>query len=259
MAKKIHQRTGDVHKDKVKALLLDVGLHKSLWQVFRDFVALAALDLSAAADPGQRADRDVEAAVIRARYTDIELSKFHEAFAHVVMGLEERPHDFLGSLYMLLELGDAWKGQFFTPYEVCLLMAKINLIGASEQVAARGFIVVNDPCVGGGAMLIAMAQAMREGGINYQRHMHAVAQDIDITAVHMAYVQLSLLYVPAVVLHANSLTPVVWSTWRTIAHTRDRWHVRLDEPLEPGAASRGIPEPTATDLSAHEQASVVAK
>lgn len=237
MAKKIHQRTGDVHKDRVKQLLLQVGQHKGRWQVFRDFVALAALDLSAAADPAQRATRDPEAKAIADRYSESELSKLHEAFAHVVMGLEARPHDFLGSLYMLMELGDAWKGQFFTPYEVCLLMAKINLHGAQQEVSEKGFVVVNDPCVGGGAMLIAMAQALRDEGINYQRHMHAVAQDIDITAVHMAYVQLSLLYVPALVIHGNSLTPIVWSTWRTVAHTRDGWSRRLDSLLDPAPAA----------------------
>ena len=57
--------------------------------------------------------------------------------------------------------------------------------------------------------------------------MHAVAQDIDLTAVHMAYIQFSLLHIPAVVIHGNSLANETRSIWRTLAHTMGRWGAKL--------------------------------
>ena len=38
----------------------------------------------------------------------------------IVMALENEPEqDFLGKMYMNLNLGNHWKGQFFTPYNIC--------------------------------------------------------------------------------------------------------------------------------------------
>jgi hypothetical protein len=42
-----------------------------------------------------------------------------------------------------------------------------------------------------------------------------------IRAVHMAYIQLSLLHVPAVVVHGNTLSLEEWGYWYTPAHILD--------------------------------------
>ena len=57
---------------------------------------------------------------------------------------------------------------------------------------------------------IATAQALRDEGINYQQAMHATCIDIDATAVHMAYVQLTLLHIPVIVIHGNALSLEQW-------------------------------------------------
>jgi hypothetical protein len=36
------------------------------------------------------------------------------------------PYDFLGELIMELELSSHWKSQFFTPYTLCELMARMT-------------------------------------------------------------------------------------------------------------------------------------
>lgn len=52
-----------------------------------------------------------------------------KCFAIVVEALERNPdQDFLGKLYMSLELGNHWKGQFFTPYNVCRCMAETSSV-----------------------------------------------------------------------------------------------------------------------------------
>lgn len=43
----------------------------------------------------------------------------------------------------------------------------------------------------------------------------------------MAYLQLSLLHVPAVIVHGNTLSPEEWSHWHTPAHILGFWNARL--------------------------------
>ena len=76
---------------------------------------------------------------------------------------------------------------------------------------------------GAGAMVIAMTQALAAQGIEYQTKVHVTADDISAIAVHMSYVQLSLLGVPAVVNRRNSLTLEHFDTWPTPAHVLDGW------------------------------------
>lgn len=123
------------------------------------------------------------------------------------------------------------------------MMAKMQLGGdhAKRIIAERGFITVNDPCTGGGAMLIAAAHALQDEGLNHSQQMHATAKDIDIKAVHMTYIQLSLLGVPAVVVHGNSLAVEQRSVWRTPAHVLGFW----DNKLRRAGLVEAVPAPVA--------------
>jgi len=147
--------------------------------------------------------------------------------ALVIQSLDGGLRDCLGELFMALELGDHWKGQFFTPYCVALLMASMTLHDLPAKVDARGFVTVCEPAAGSGSMLIALAEAAHAQGINHQRSMHATAVDVDATAVHMAYVQLSLLHMPALVIHGNTITATEWEHWATPAHVMGGWDRRL--------------------------------
>ena len=80
---------------------------------------------------------------------------------------------------------------------------------------------------GAGAMMIAMTQALAAQGIEYQTKVHVTADDISAIAVHMSYVQLSLLGVPALVNRRNSLTLEHFDTWPTPAHVLGGWAYRL--------------------------------
>jgi hypothetical protein len=99
-----------------------------------------------------------------------------------------------------------------------------------ERIAARGFVTAREPAVGTGAMVIALAQAMREAGINYQQHLHVTAVDVDVKCVHAPYAQLSLLHIPAVVVHGDSLSLEKWGHWHTPAHILDGWDRKLRRP-----------------------------
>lgn len=54
-------------------------------------------------------------------------------------------------------------------------------------------------------MIIAAACAIRNRGLNYQKCMKVVAQDLDWKGVYMCYLQLSLLGIRAVVVQGDAL------------------------------------------------------
>jgi hypothetical protein len=53
---------------------------------------------------------------ICARYEATDIAKMQEMFCLMVCALEAKFHDFLGAIFMELELGDNFRGQYFTPY-----------------------------------------------------------------------------------------------------------------------------------------------
>ncbi len=140
-----------------------------------------------------------------------EFRQFPPLLGMLVECLEQEQTDVLGRLYHRLEIHNEQTSQFFTPYPVCLAMAKMLVHDAKHLVEEKGFIRAQEPCVGSGAMVIALAQALREEDINYQQCLHVTAIDLDIVAVHMAYVQCTLLHIPAIILHGDTLRGEVYS------------------------------------------------
>ena len=137
---------------------------------------------------------------------------------------------------MELNLSEARKGQFFTPYHVCELMAEITMENVVEQVKKDGYITLNDPCCGAGATLIAgihiTRKRLEKANLNYQNHILVTAQDIDMTVALMCYIQLSLLGVAAYIKVGNSLTEPMDKNdsmdnyWFTMMYFSDVWSMR---------------------------------
>lgn len=145
------------------------------------------------------------------KYKKPEQELFPELLAQTVLALENNPEqDFLGKLFMDLNLSNGHNGQFFTPYHVCDLMARLTENDIAALVEEKGYISINDTCCGGGATLIAgVHQARRElekVNLNWQNHVLVVAQDIDETVAFMCYIQLSLLGAAGYVKVGDSIT-----------------------------------------------------
>ena len=107
------------------------------------------------------------------------------------------------------------------------------------KIDQRGWISVNDPACGAGALLVAFANECKLRHTNYQTSVLFVAQDIDHIVGCMCYIQLSLLGCPGYVVIGNSLTepcsgidgdpliPVPGDNiWYTPMYFRDAWHYR---------------------------------
>lgn len=207
------------------------------WSVWSDFVTMLSCAISNSLDKANYEKREALYLRIIKGYDKQEQKLFPELAAHTVLALEENPEqDFLGSLFMELNLGDHWKQQIFTPYSVCQLMAEIATNNISERVKSDGFISVNDCACGAGATLIAAINEARrqleKEHLNFQNHVLVTAQDIDFTAAMMCYIQLSLLGVAGYVKVGNSLTdPMtpnddIKNYWFTPMYFSEVWTMR---------------------------------
>lgn len=211
------------HQQAFAKLVHENSRSRHPYTVFKDFCELAALSFSNAVDRAQFEVREARYLQIVKGYKTDEVARFPKMLACLTLSLEEGMSDCLGELFMALELGNSRAGQFFTPYPVSVLMAKMLCTEAGQLCKERGFVRVMEPAVGAGGMVIATAEALRDEGINYQQAMHATCIDVDATAVHMAYVQLSLLHIPAIVMHGNALSLEQWGYWLTPAHVLGFW------------------------------------
>ena len=213
----------------------------SHWQVWQDFVVMAAVTISNLVDKAHAEEREKSYREIAGRYQDNELRAFSRMLAEVVLGIEENPdQDFLGELYMKLELGNDSRGQVFTPYDVCTAMARLtNGDQLKDQVERDGWVSVNDCACGAGATLLAFANECLRQGVNYQTRVLFVAQDVDYVVGLMCYLQLSLIGAAGYVVIANTLTDPVTCVdprglipchgnrvWYTPMYFREEWHFR---------------------------------
>lgn len=178
--------------------------HLHRWDVFSDFVRLAAseLDIVRVRTP----DNIERCGKICARYDADDIRNFHELFNLMVSALEAKFHDFIGSIFMELELGSGGMGQFFTPYSVQSMMARMLIPGIQEQITREGIATISDPACGSAGMIIAYAECLLEADVNPSAHLFASCIDIDPIAADMAFIQLSLLGIAAEVVTGNTLT-----------------------------------------------------
>ena len=224
---------------RLSAMISGMGHKHATYQVFSDFVEAAALSISNAVDLPQYEKREARYMELIKRYDAKELAIFPQMLAELTMSMENETADIMGRTYHELELHNKWAGQYFTPYEICRMMAKMTIgDDLKERIERRGFITLQEPACGSGAMVIAFAQEMKEAGFNYQHQLHVTAVDVDAKCCYMAYIQLSLLHIPAVIIHGNTLSLEEYGRWYTPAHILDGWGHRLNRPeIQPAETS----------------------
>ncbi|MBC8955069.1 integrase [Xenorhabdus sp. PB62.4] len=154
-----------------------------------------------------------------------------------MLGLAQEPGDFLGSVFMQLNLGDKALNQFFTPWCMARMMAEIQLQDVSARLQEKPFVTLYEPACGAGCMTLAAADVLREQGYDPLCSLWVSAIDIDPLAAVMAYIQLALTGIPAAVtigdaLHDNGSK----RTRYTPAHYLGNWSQRLQAYQQPQAA-----------------------
>lgn len=169
---------------------------KQLWELWEDAMIMFATMLSNAVDKRFYDKREDMFKNVANKYDKKEIQTFLQIFAEIVNQLELNPEqDFLGDLYMQLDLGSHWHGQFFTPYNVCAMMADLQCPSEISLYEAKA-VTITDCACGGGALLIASAHSYRkkmaEIGLNAQDFVCLYAQDLSLTTALMCYIQISL-------------------------------------------------------------------
>jgi type I restriction-modification system DNA methylase subunit len=193
------------YDQQIISLINDMSKYYSPHQVFSDWMEMYAISIANACtllNSKLKQNREQKYIEIVKKYKEVEQNRFPELCGMLVLALEQDMVDVLGNVYMGLESGSKHTGQFFTPNHISRLTARLMPLVTDTD----GIIKFTEPTCGSGGMIIAYAKSLSEQGVNYQKKLEVIAQDIDYRCVHMCYVQLSLLGIKATVIRQNTLT-----------------------------------------------------
>ena len=240
----------ELQREFVKVIDSMTGAYNR-WEVWRDMVWCIAIAISNRVDDRYRESREQTYMSIVQKYDVKDIEKFAQLFAILHRNVVEKTEkgsygDFLGELFMNLDLGNNLGGQFFTPYNICQMMARITIDGEKDKMQAaidkQGWFSCMDCACGAGATLIAAAEASVEHGINYPYQVMFAAQEIDSTTALMCYIQLSLLGCAGYVVIGDSLCDPMTGhvlfgedserCWFTPMFFEETWHRRREIEFE---------------------------
>lgn len=220
------------HK-KFAAILRDLA-YPSQWEIdaFRDFLILSHIAL--ANGFYQDADMEKEYLVTAKKYNREQLNKFAELLAITTTALSSKHQDFLGECFMQGNMGNSYRGQFFTPYHISSMMAQITIptdLTIEQGLKERGYFTLLEPTSGSSGMIIAADEVVTKAGLKDKQVMCVQAQDIDNLCFMMTYIQLSLLDIPARVVLGNTLACEENKVLYTLAFARDNWFERFENKV----------------------------
>lgn len=218
------------HEKAFVSLFNQTARYHKRHKVFEDFVSCSVIALENRLCFSQK--REDKYMRIISGYEKTDVSLLAQLLSHVVNGLQTGFCDFLGRVFMQLELGDKYRGQFFTPWEISLMMAKIQLGDVNKVFKQRPFITLSEPACGAGCMVLAYADVLNQAGYASHRYLWVSATDVDPLAAGMAYIQLSLCGVAGEVVIGNSLNDERRRILYTPGHYLGNWTHRLPSRRE---------------------------
>lgn len=199
-------------------LIRSAAKRHNVYSVFKDFCAMTANSFYNVIfnDP----EKEKEYLSIAAKYEKKELDCFPTALAVLMQAFEEEVSDILGNVYQDLGANSKSAGQFFTPYHLCDLLVNMNVL--SEDLDKALITTIDEPACGSGAMVLPLCTQIRKHP-ELNNKVIIYAGDLDITCVHMAYIQLTLAGANAIVRHANALSKQPpYSVWPTLSYVQNR-------------------------------------
>jgi hypothetical protein len=231
-------------RDFIK-LVDDMARNRSHSDIFSDFLEMGYCAIAKRAlPPGEQADA-LEARYMKAVRRDSSNpteygSNAARLLAHLSLGLKDE-RDFLGPIAAELGALNVGRGQFFTPWTVCELMAHMSLADCGPLIRERGFVTLQEPASGAGAMVLAASNTLRGLGFNPALNLFAEARDVSHTCYKMTYLQLALCNIPAHVICGDTLrgTMTEWAytpaMFDFIEHHGTRWFNFLETSHKPEA------------------------
>lgn len=198
----------------------------SPYELLADIFEAGAIAISNRFDASAAAElREKKYRQIMEKHSPESQEQICDIFAEILILLTSQVkdgfYDYLGELYMMSNTGNKKAGQFFTPYHVSELNAAavmhdkiIKLCRSEDEILS-----ISEPSCGSGGMVLAAADILlNEYDFNIARNLYVECSDIDRRCVHMAYLQIGLAGIPAVIYWQNTLTGEKWERWETPAY-----------------------------------------
>lgn len=213
------------HKHEFIKTFASAAQYRSRYEYFSDFIACSVATLH------NRFvfDKDLEENYLRIekRYKYEDMNSMAKLLAQVVLACSHDYCDFLGEVFMELDLGNQGRGQVFTPYCISQLLVMASIKGIDVKLANAPFVSLLEPSCGSGGMAIAFAERMAALGFDPKNQLWVRCIDIDERCAFMAYIQLALLGIPGEVIIGNTLTLEVRKVLRTPEHYLGNWREKL--------------------------------
>lgn len=173
-----------------------------LYDKFREFCKVATYSLAA---PFHTAEAKEALKNVNLIDNKPKCDAFEKCLNILVEALEYKHQDFLGQFFMMNNLGNGQSGQFFTPYSLSYMTAKVALNNVKEVLKEKGIIKVSEPTCGSGGMIIALREILIEENLNPSFDAMSYMTDIDELCFFMSYIQISLYGMPARIVHGDTL------------------------------------------------------
>lgn len=200
---------------------------RDYYSVIRDFFECSAIAVRDAVDIRHREIYEERYKTISSGYSAEHLNKFKTALGILMDAIRaaaagDAPFcDWCGELFMESGTSNSRMGQFFTPYTVSKVTAQ-GIISEKDVRAkigdGNGVFTISDSACGAGGLIVAAIEKLRTMGINYAHNVFVDCGDIDSRCVHMTYLTLSILGVPAVVRLGDALKLEYREAWFTPAY-----------------------------------------
>lgn len=219
----------------VKDIVKDLEFFKykhHLVNVLQDCFELYAISLSNNFDAYKHEEREKEYLRVIGKYNKEEINVITGIFGKIILlcQIEDGEYaDYLGQLYMETETNSKEHGQYFTPYSVSQLMAKLTV---DNNDLSKDVILLNEPTCGSGGTIIAVIEELQSRGVDIANRVLVVAQDIDSRCVNMAYIQFALMGIPAIIMKGDTLSYQFTDYWRTPAYLMNK--AKFDKALASG-------------------------
>ena len=216
------------HKKDIHRIFESCFTDRDYYTVLSDFFEMSAISIRNAVNLGKsREVYEQRYKQIISKYSQEQFKSFTTALGLLITDIQKSMDDgsfadWCGEIYMDSHTSNARMGQFFTPYNVSRMMAQVSI---QEDVISQkldgnpdGVLPIYEPTVGAGGLIIAAVERLTQLHVNYAYNVFVDCGDIDARCVHMTYLVLSLLGVPAVVRKGDALRYQYTEAWFTPAY-----------------------------------------
>ena len=155
--------------EEIMKIITNMSGKYSATFIFDDFVKMVAISLSNSTDilhDKVWKKRENQYKTIISKYTKVEFDDFVKILAILVNLFNERIYDYLGYIYMKCEMGNSRTGQFFTPFNLSELTAKLSIDNIEKIKQTNDIITLNEPACGGGGLILAYLKILKDNNIN---------------------------------------------------------------------------------------------